>query len=258
MDTENDLAKTFRLGLVDWYDFRPDSSVLYIGKEGDAIPVSLTRRDVSVVCTSVEESMREDWQSEHGNSFAYLVCVADLECCRNPEEVLAGWHRLLSENGVLLLGMNNRLGIRYFCGDCDSYTQRVFDGVDNYRHTPNTAQDFHGRMYSRAEIEQLLHGAGFFHVKSYAVLSDLEHPFLLYADGCLPNENLATRVQPVYHSPKTVFLEEESLYQSLAENGLFHTMANSYLWECPLDRTFSDVQHVTCSVERGQEMRCSR
>ena len=89
MDTGNELAKTFRLGLVDWYDFRPDSAVLYIGKEGDAIPASLARRDVSVVCASVEESMREDWQSEHGNAFAYLICVADLECCRNPEEVIA-------------------------------------------------------------------------------------------------------------------------------------------------------------------------
>lgn len=253
MDTGNELVKTFRLGLVDWYDFRPDSSVLYIGKEREAIPGSLARRNVSVICATVEESMREDWQSEHGNAFAYLICVADLEGCQNPEEVLTGWHRLLSENGVLLLGMNNRLGIRYFCGDCDPYTQRVFDGVDNYRYAPSTAKDFHGRMYSRAEMEQLLHGAGFSHVKSYAVLPDLDHPFLLYADGCFPNENLATRVQPVYHSPKTVFLEEESLYQPLAGNGLFHAMANSYLWECSLDGTFSDVQHVTCSVERGRE-----
>lgn len=253
MDTGNELTSTFRLGLAGWYDFRSGSSALYIGEAEEAVPLFLASRGLRVTCTSVEKTLQEDWHAGCRGAFDYLICVADLEYCREPEAILSEWRELLAENGVLLLGMNNRLGIRYFCGDCDPYTKQVFDGVDGYRHAAMSAENFRGRMYSRAETGDMLRRAGFSHVKSYSVLPDLEHPFLLYADGCLSNENLATRVQPLYHSPGTVFLEEEVLYQSLEENGLFHGMANAFLWECPLDGGFADVQHVTCSVERGRE-----
>lgn len=46
--------------------------------------------------------------------FDCLVSVAELEKAANPDRVLGIWKLLLIKNGRLLLGMNNRFGIRYF------------------------------------------------------------------------------------------------------------------------------------------------
>ena len=54
--------------------------------------------------------------------------------------------------------------------------------------------------------------AGWEHVKMYAVLPDLRHPQLIYAEGCVPNEELASRFFPMYHSTDTIFLVFSLIY----------------------------------------------
>ena len=110
-----------------------------------------------------------------------------------------------------------------------------------------------GRCYSKGEIRSMLENTGWEHIKFYSVLSDLDNPRLIYAENYLPNEDLSNRLFPTYHYPNTVFLEEEGLYDGLIKNGMFHVIANSYVVECPMDGKFSDVIHVTSSMERGRE-----
>lgn len=59
-------------------------------------------------------------------------------------------------------------------------------------------------------------------------------------------------VIPQYHSPDSIFLEEEWLYNTLIENNLFHAMSNGYLIECPLDGCFFDADQVITSIESGR------
>lgn len=233
-------------GLLAWYEFKQESRILYVGGETDVIPALLKERGLEVVCCLPEQVTMET------AAFDYIISIASLEHCEEPTEQLKNWKQLLKPDGTLLLGMNNRLGIRYFCGDRDPYTGRNFDGVENYRRAYMKKEDaFAGRMYAQAEIKELLTEAGFGEHVFYSVISDLKHPSLIYRDGCLPNEDLANRVFPKYNYPDTVFLEEEGLYSSLVHNGMFHLMANAYLVECSLSGVFSNVCQVTSSMERG-------
>ncbi len=253
-DQSRELIKGIGQGLLQWYDFRQDSRILYIGNREDDIAEMLAQNQINLLCASEEQFCDAKWQQNYRKCFDYLIAIECLERYHKPKKVLDIWYRLLKKNGMMLLGMNNRLGIRYFCGDRDPYTGRNFDGVEGYQHVYVKKEDtFNGRSYSRAELKKMLADAGWETVHFFSVFPDLKNPCLIYEEDFLPNEDLSTRVFPVYNYPASVFLEEASLYGSLIENGMFHQMANAYLIECPINGVCCDVEHVTGSMERGRE-----
>ena len=253
-DQTQELINGIKCGLLQWYDFEQDAKVLYIGDSRDALAKMLIDKSFAVVCAPVEQSCNTEWTQEYKGGFDYLIAVEALECTENPEQVLQSWRSLLKEEGRLLLGMNNRFGIRYFCGDRDPYTGRNFDGIEGYRRAYDKKEDvFRGRCYSRNEMEKMLRAAGWNFFRFFSVLPDLQNPGLIYAEDYLPNEDLANRLFPTYNYPDTVFLEEAPLYESLDNDGLFHKLANAWLIECGSKEALCDVLHVTCSMERGRE-----
>lgn len=253
-EQEKELINGIRQGLLQWYQIQPNSRVLYVGRPDDAVAGMLEAQPIVLCCASLEQTCDDEWKQDQNDIFDYLISVADLERCISPEGILHSWHGLLKEDGVLLLGMNNRFGIRYFCGDRDPYTGRSFDGVEGYRRAYAKKEDaFQGRCYSRYELEEMLQHTGWQSHQFFSVLPDLQNAALVYAGDYLPKEDLANRLIPTYNYPDAVFLEEAPLYRGLIENNLFHTMANAWLIECAPKEKASDVQHVTCSTERGRE-----
>lgn len=254
MMDDTKIIREIQKGLLRWYDFKSNGRALYIGDAEAPLVECLKECGLNVVCAALEDTLYEVWREQHQSAFDYLISVTDLEKSEMPGSVLAVWKGLLKADGHMLLGMNNRLGLRYFCGDRDCYTGRNLDGIENYRRAYVKREDtFQGRMYDRYTLQKMLRATGFTAVQFYSVLSDLDNPALLYAEDYLPNEDLANRVFPTYHSPDTVFLDEEPLYGQMIDNGMFHQTANAYLIECAMDETLSDVSHVTVSLERGRE-----
>lgn len=245
------LEESLIKGLVAWYGFTPLDIILYVGDKTDVLFRALDCCNLHVDCSTFSDTLDSAWVTSHSQCYDYILCVETLEEHPVPVDVLRQWKSLLVADGKLFLGMNNRLGLRYFCGDRDIYTGRNFDGIENYRHRP--VGQLSGRMYSRAEITQMLRESGWEQFRFYSVLSNLRNPAFIYAEDFLPNEDLANRLFPTYNSPDTVFLYEEEMENDLVGNGLFHAMANAYLIECSPSGKFSDVLHVTCSTERGKE-----
>lgn len=252
----DDLQKNIPTGLIGWYPFSSGSKLLYVGSDMDVYAVFLNRLQLDCTVWNPEHVPynRHIQKTEDADGFDYIVCVAEFEKMQYPLEILKLCQAVLKKSGTLLLGANNRYGLRYFCGDRDLYTDRNFDGIEGYRRAYSSAQDeFCGRTYSKAEIRQFLQQAGFVKMKFYSVFSDLQNPALIYSEYSLPNEDLVNRLFPTYHYPNSVFLEEQCLYDGLIANDMFHQMANAYLVECTIQGQLSDVSHVTGSLERGKK-----
>lgn len=247
-------VKEIKKGLLKWYEFKKTAKALYIGDKEDPISEVLFEELSDVKFASLEDIKENAWRAENLGVYDYVILIQKLELESNPKEILTFIRQIISNNGTLLLGMNNRFGIRYFCGDRDPYTGRNFDGIEGYSRAYVKQEDvFKGRMYTKVELIRFLKEAGWSHTHFYSILPGLDDPNLIYEENFLPNEDLANRLFPMYHSPDTIFLEEETLYNSIIESGMFHQMANAYFIECKLQNDFSDVLHVTSSMSRGEE-----
>ena len=247
MNAADNIIRELPKGLINWYDFEVNSRVLHVVKEEDVVTEFLKQKGLQVECISPTELLSDVEQDK--TLYDYVILINQLEECNNPKRLLSVCKKYIKTEGTMLLGVDNRLGLRYFCGDRDPFTNRSFDGVENYRRTDVVG----GRCYSKAEVEEFLGVAGFADRKFYSIMPQLQCPQLIFAENYLPKEDLAIRYFPIYHYPDSVFLEEQHLYTSLAQNGMFHAMANSYLIECTLPERFANVCQVTVTMDRGKE-----
>ncbi len=256
---EADIVRRVQTGILSWYEFSAGQTLLYIGYAEDPVYIYLKQlaeeeKILSVTLTS-PESLADVCES--GQIYDYIVSIAAFEKIKDVSLAIRRMSSVLRDDGHLLLGMNNRFGIRYFCGDRDTYTYRNFDGIENYRRAYTKAEDtFDGRMYSLSEMKQMLQAAGWQkdEILSYSVFSGLDYPQFIFAEGYTPNEDLVNRIRPKYKYPETVFLDEDYLYAGLMSNGMFHQMANAYLIDCAHVHPKSEsILEVSNSLDRLQE-----
>ena len=254
MEAVNEFIREIPTELIRWYPFNPSSRILYLGNESDAMAQAMHEAGALVCAVPLRVCDTASFAAQNKNTFNYIVSVADLEKTRGPSELLVRWRTMLSKDGHLLLGLHNRIGIRYLCGDPDPYTDGVLDSIDGYRHRMDWGKDsFSGRMYSRGELERLLADAEF-HMKFYAVYPSLSEPALLYADSYLPNEDINNRIFPHCCRPDLVFLSERSMYRQLLQEGGFHRLANAFFIDCTVQPSdFFNAVQITSFLERGRK-----
>lgn len=256
--TSQELIAELPKGLVKWYPFKAGQSALYLTgntRLDHAVAEALRETGLVVDCVEIKADQNNN-SILHHKQYDYIVITAAMEQTRSMQEagdILKKARRLLKEEGRLFLGMNNRLGIRYFCGDKDPYTGRSFDGIEGYVRAEASVFDrMRGRSYAKAEIRQMLEEAGFLCHRFYSVFPVLERPQIMFAEDYTPGEQLDIRIFPQYNDRDTVFLEEEMLYGTLLQNGLFHPMANAFWIECPLSGELSNTNQITVSMDRGR------
>lgn len=242
--TDNQIEKYLPLGILSWYPWEKGDRVLCEGIHSknfrDFLQTQGIIADIEDTCDSSKK-------------YDYIIIFNKLEYVADPLQALNEWKQKLKQDGHLFLAIENRLGLRFFCGDRDKFTLRNYDGIYGYRDfSDKEKNELGGRNYARYEIEQFLDQVGLSNRKFYSVLPGLEMPQQIYAENYLPEEDLVVRYTPLYHSPSTVFLEEKYLYTSLVKNGMFHQMANAYLIDCTLMGDIEGIKHVTVSMDRGE------
>lgn len=262
-----------RIGLFAWYDFNPEASLLEIGAGFGALTGGFCRQCAHVTAVESSKFRAESLCQRHAwaenltvcaghwqdlpcsETFDYIVLAGGLETAFSGDtgidacyaDYLRGLQRYLKPNGILLLAVINRYGLRYFCGEKEPYANRPFAGIQgDFRGTG-------GRSFAKNELEAILRSAGAEHWRFYYPLPDYKLPQLIYTDDYLPEKNVRERLIPYYRDAGTLVAFENDLYDDIIDNHVFPFFANSYLVEVGVPERFSAAVYAALSTDRGRD-----
>lgn len=250
------LLTEIETAILCWYPFEYNKQILVVEDDNHNISNMLSEKDANVCVADINTICSEEFIEVHKKKFGYIIAIQQLEKSKEPLQFLQICKKVLDDSGIFLLGVDNRLALRFFCGDKDPFTNNILDSIENYRMVDKLDRKvMKGRLYSKAEIENMFVQSGWQKYQFYSVLSGLKSAQFIYSSDFLPREDMGIRVLPYYHCPDTIFTEEEQLYNSLIENGMFHQMANAYLIECYFDDSkAAKINQVSLSLDRGHEI----
>lgn len=257
METEQRI-KEIRKGTLKWYPFRKGARVLFVGEADDPLFEMLINDIEGIESTQVERVVADAIDTlkqsvDADNIYDYIIAIESLEGLHDVEAAIEGLSKHLQDDGHMILGFNNRFGIRYFLGDRDPHTNRILDGIENYRRAYSKKEDkYLGKCYDKATMVGILDHIGLHH-KNLSLFPDFSNTQLILRDDYESNEDLLVRIFPTYNYAKTVFMEEDQLYDALKSNNMLHAMANCFLFDCTFTGEELDVLQVTSSMGRDEE-----
>lgn len=262
-----------RTGLLGWYPFKEGAHVLEIGTGfGDLTGILC---DCCAHVTSCEKSVFKAetaalrWEKKNNlllyagewekivfdRKFDYVMMTGDLECaCGDVRdgkaygEYLKKASQLLMPNGVLLLSVRNRFGMKYFCGEPEPYTKQFFAGINGY---PDGTM---GRLLSRDELECAVKAAGFSSYRFFYPLPDEINPQFIYSDGRLPERTVADCLDFNCQDAVGRIAVEHDLFCNFVGNGVFPFFSNAFLVECCAGEQKSDLMAADLSEFRKKRL----
>lgn len=262
-----------RQNIINWYPFDPNADILEIGCGMGSITNVLCERCKSV--TSVELSKRRAVATlircrEQSNleiivgnlndiqfkkKYDYITLIGVLEYqgsytnSQNPyRDFLKKIKMLLRPGGKLLIAIENKNGLKYWCGAREDHTGIPFDGICNYAYSTNRGV----RTFSRAELKKLLVDSGYKNAYFYYPMPDYKLPTVIYSEKYLPRNENMENYQPYYiPSNATLIANENQIFKDVIENNAFEFMANSFFVECSDSAEIGKVIFGCISSERN-------
>lgn len=247
-----------RKNIIEWYPVKEDAVVLEIGAGCGALTGVLSQKAKRVVCIelSKKRSLINAYQNQDCDNveiyvgkyeeikleekFDYITLIGVLEYAasytkgNNPyKTMLKQVSSMLKPGGKLLIAIENKFGLKYWCGAPEDHTGVPFECLHNYE--SEYEADRYGsspvRTFSKQVLADLLDEAGLTRQRFYYPLPDYKFPSVVFSDAYLPNEDEIRAVKFYYPENSELVADEKKLYRELLKNHTFPFFANSFFVE---------------------------
>jgi GT2 family glycosyltransferase/2-polyprenyl-3-methyl-5-hydroxy-6-metoxy-1,4-benzoquinol methylase len=274
--TINNTFSSVRENILNWYPFKKDCTILEIGAGMGSLTGLLcdkAKKVTSVEMNSVRAKVIKARYAERKNldvivqniekldkalKFDYVIMIGVLEYSdvffdvKEPFKYmleLAKSH--LNKNGIILCAIENRFGLKYWCGASEDHLQQPFIGINGY------GKDKTPKTLSKNALSELFDSAGFLDKRFYYVLPDYRFPKAIYTDDYLPVPQDIDNIPFTYSKGSLLHTKEQTLYSEIIKNHTFDFFANSYLIEAGIKKINDyKINFVSARGEARKEYRC--
>lgn len=245
--------------LLCWYPWETDSYVLWI-KDNDCKRTNkeLIEKQQQLLLTHIKKVSRVDVADYDEldkedidiGVYDYVVIFSCFEEMVS-KNLLVKLISRIKPDGKILINVENRIGIRYFCGERDTFAHEAYAGIQNYDYVNNA--ELSAMLFSKAEIERILQRSGLFNYRFYSCFPDA-----LFAEQiCLYDfwtDDLGMTYQSDRENNCFHSVSMNSVLPTLVENRLSHVLANDWLIECSKKGSIdTSMKYIKMELDRGPE-----
>lgn len=244
--------------ILEWYDFKPSSTLLEIGAGCGAITKIFLQKCKVVTCLELEKKRANILKKRFADfsnlnifsgdlakftprqKFDYVTLIGVLEYAGrffdNSDtnnysyqpflEMLNKSKEMLLPNGKIFIAIENKLGLKYISGCPEDHYGSMFESFEDYPH-------YNGiRTFSKFEIRHLLKKTGFKKIQFFYPYPDYKFPTQIYSRRFLLNHsvNVLSLFPTVNPSSERKFLINETMMaKTLIDARLLDQFSNSFL-----------------------------
>lgn len=222
----------YRTNVFEWYPFKMNSSLLYIGDSPILIDFFEGKFDLTVSEISEIDSIKN-------TLFNYVVIDGVFDVLDKKKESLSKVLSMMYPMGEIIILANNRLALRYFAG------VKEFESDDFFGHLKRT-----NLLYSKHQWESLFKDLSLNYKFYYP------YPDYLLTTQVLSDARLTSNINlqfEDYHSFRYELFNENEALQSLIDSGDFSVFSNSFM--IVISNKQSDIVYSKISTERKDEFK---
>lgn len=264
-DTRTNIVNIFsemRTNIIKWYPFEPNKKILEIGANYGEITQELVKRTPEVTSIEFTKEKIECIQKRIKENvklilcdnlkelnlpekYDYIIIIGTGEYAKklgfkNLKEMLEWSYMQLSEDGKMLVAIDNKFGVKYLAGSTRNNKEVPFANYKNY-----VEKDY--KMYGKTELENML--KQFPNYKFYYPVPNYNLTNMIYTDEYLPKRS---RYNIYYREDEEILFNETDFMEYAIKNSKFDFFTNSYLIEISKTNT-SNVWYVNFSNMRKKQ-----
>lgn len=236
-----------RANILNWYPFAEGSSALEIGAGCGAITgvlcdkldyvasVELSKKRATINYTrhknadNLEIYVGNLNDMEFDRKFDYAILNGVLEYAisftksDNPYvDFLRQIRKHLTDNGKIIIAIENKYGLKYFAGAPEDHTNEYFLGLNNYDGNRSV------RTFGKAEFTRLLADSGLNYTKFYYPYPDYKFPNEIFTDSTLKTFGYGRDYYNL-NGHRYLLFNEERVARGLVNEDVAAAFSNSFL-----------------------------